>query len=74
MTTFRPLIRGMLRKWKFTNSGVEGYVYQDTHDVYEDGEHISLLNIKDKRETANFWLFESFTGPVWRADKDDQVT
>lgn len=55
-------ITGELRKWRLLvkpNNGalgvVVGYMYNDTHDIWDDGDN-AVIQIRDWVESANFFL------------------
>jgi hypothetical protein len=66
-------IRGQLRNWHTHKKAVVGQVFSDEKEIYDNGDAITLLNIKEQQEGATYFLFITNTGDVWKADKDDQI-
>lgn len=61
MTSGMPTITGELRKWQLLQAKGEklgtvmGYMYNDAHDIWEDGES-AVIQFTDWVESANFYL------------------
>lgn len=57
MTSRQPTITGELRKWRrdIVKGCVIGHMYNDTHDIWEDGEE-AVIHYSDWVESPNFYL------------------
>lgn len=70
-------ITGELRKWqlqqpKGLNFGtVIGYMYHDTHDIWEDGEE-AVIQFKDWVDSANFYLVVTTLGGCIKLPKEEE--
>ncbi len=52
-----PLIRAEIRQWRLKNGEVDGRVYFDTKDIFDDGDYISM-HYTDLREGGGFRLVQ----------------
>lgn len=66
------IIRAEIRKWRLKETSIEGDIYKDTSDVYDDGEHVVIMGIKKVREGATFFLVETDYG-VYKLDKEERA-
>lgn len=66
-----PIIRAEIRRWRRNAKAVEGFVYNDKQDCFEDGESIVILLIKDVRESPTFFLIET-EGGIYKLPKDEK--
>ena len=68
----RQTITAELRRWRRRDNRVEGYIYGDIHEVWEDGERGSLGPIVDVVESVNWYLFVTNT-EVYKAPKEEEL-
>lgn len=68
----QPMITAELRNWWRDGKAIRGRVYNDTRDIYDDGDEIILLNIKHVHETPVSYIIECET-VCYKADKDEQA-
>lgn len=66
------IIRAELRKWKLHKASIEGMIYKDTADIYDDGEHVVIMGIKKVHEGATFFLVETDFG-VYQLQKEERA-
>lgn len=72
MTSPQRTITAELRKWhKLDDQHVEGFVYDDINEVWEDGERALLFPIIQWVESPNFWLAITNTA-CYKLSKDEQ--
>jgi hypothetical protein len=70
MTSARPTITGVLRKWRRVSSqAVLGYVYES--DVWDEGEK-AFLHPGQFIESANFYLFNMGV-QVYKLPKEEEL-
>jgi hypothetical protein len=65
------IIRAEIRKWSLKGATIEGKVFNDTSDVYDDGEHCVIIGIKKVIEASNFFLIETDFG-IYKCEKDER--
>lgn len=70
----RQTITGELRKWRHDvlSRTVTGKMYNDEHDIWEDGED-AVIRYTDWYESANFFLAITHGGGCIKCAKDEQV-
>lgn len=61
-----------LRKWRRNGEYIEGYIYQDINDIWEDGDHAILGPVLSWPESANFYLAVTLTA-CYKLSKDEEV-
>lgn len=64
------LIRAEIRSWWRNGHAIEGKIYKDTGDIYDDGEDIVLLSILKIKEAPTFFLVETDNG-IYKLEKDE---
>lgn len=65
------IIRAEIRKWLLRKNTIEGKIYKDAGDIYDDGEDIVIIGIKRVAEASNFFLVETDYG-IYKLDKDER--
>lgn len=65
------LIRAEIRQWRINHTAIEGKIYKDTGDIYDDGESIVLLGIREVRESPTFFLVMTDHG-IYKLEKDER--
>lgn len=70
MTSVSRTITAELRKWRRNGDAVEGFVYNDINDCWEDGEWAYFTNT-EWFESANFYLVR-VGGSVYKCSKDEE--
>jgi len=65
------IIRAEIRQWQLRQNVVEGKIYNDTGDIYDDGENIVVIGIKDIRESPTFFLIQTDHG-IYKLDKEER--
>lgn len=66
------IIRAEIRKWRLKEATIEGDIYKDTADVYDDGEHVVIMGIRKVSESPTFFLVETDFG-VYKLDKEERA-
>jgi len=65
------IIRAEIRSWSLNKNSIEGKIYKDTGDIYDDGEDVVILGIKQVAEGSNFFLVETDHG-VYKLEKEEK--
>lgn len=68
MTTFRAEIR----KWSLNKNTIEGKIYKDTAEVYDDGENVVIIGIKKVWEGPSYFSVETDFG-IYKLDKEERA-
>lgn len=71
MTSPSRTITAELRKWRRNGDYVEGYIYNDVADVWEDGDRALIYPIIDWVESVNFFLAVTNTA-CYKCPKDEE--
>ena len=72
MTSPQQTITAELRKWRRNGSHIEGYVYNDVNDIWEDGDHALIYPVISWVESANFYLAVTHTA-CYKCSKDEEL-
>lgn len=65
------IIRAEIRNWWRNGKAIEGQIYKDTGDIYDDGDDIILLSIRRIEEGSTFFLVETDNG-IYKLEKDER--
>lgn len=65
------LIRAEIRQWQLNKASIEGKIYKDASDIFDDGDDVCIVGIVRVAEGATFFLVETDFG-VYKLDKDEK--
>lgn len=68
-------IRAEIRKWHLRDADgivVWGKIYKDTAEIYDDGEEVVFIGVKNIQETATYFLVEADSG-IYKLEKEEQA-
>lgn len=66
------IIRAEIRKWLLKSNTIQGKIYKDTADIYDDGEDVTIIGIKQVKECSTFFLVETDFG-VYKLEKEERA-
>jgi hypothetical protein len=76
MTSRQLKVTAELRKWRRKHIGgvlaIDGYVYNDLDEVWDDGDHALIYPILKEEEAVNHWLFSTHVR-TYRCEKDEEI-
>lgn len=64
------IIRAEIRQWWRSRTAIQGKIYKDSAEIYDDGEDIVIIGIKKVLEGSTFFLVETDYG-VYKLEKDE---
>lgn len=65
-------IRAEIRKWLLKSNTIQGKIYKDTAEVYDDGEDVVIIGIKKIAESTNFFTAETDFG-IYKLEKEEEL-
>lgn len=73
MISPQQTVTAELRKWRYDSvrQKVEGFIYNDVNDVWEDGDFALIYPVIQWVESANFYLAVTNTA-CYKCSKDEE--
>ena len=74
MTSPQRTVTAELRKWRYSpeTKQVEGHIYNDINDVWEDGDLALIYPVVEWVESTNFYLAVTNTA-CYKCPKDEEI-